>query len=141
MKGTALRSAMTTVAVVGGLIAGVVEAAPASAATYGNVYVSFPTWQGNCPRSGSVYAIGGSVTGEEVPTSWQTSGWDYGDDLIYARVALNKRSRVSVQVWCSKAKPTARPRSISVSHVVIATIKPTRANQTVWVGARGVRYN
>ena len=134
-------SVLVAVAVMAlGMIVGTTQTPQASAATsYGNVYISFPKWQGNCPRGGNVYAIGGSVTGLEVPTSWNARGWDYGDDLIYARVALKKRSQVSAQVWCNQAKPTARPRSISVSHTVIAQIKPTRNGQTVWVGPKGVR--
>jgi len=113
----------------------------AEAATYAYVYISFPTWMGNCPGGGSVRAINGSVTGQNTPNSWNLNEWDMGDDLIYARVALKKPNKVSVGVWCGKAA-RSRPGILArAAHSVSNTITPTRANQTVWVGNRGVRYN
>lgn len=110
-------------------------AAPANAAT-GWIYISFPKWLGNCPAGGSVFAILASVGG-----TWSTGGrFDWGDDLVYAKVNLNQSQSVSAQVWCAKSPGRTKPERFNVSHSVSQTIKPTRNNQTVWVGLNGVRY-
>ncbi len=111
----------------------------AHAAT-GHVYISFPTWQGNCPAGGSVRAINGSVTGTTQVYSWELRNWDVGDDLIYPKVLLNKPNRASVGVWCGK-NASSRPGVLArASHAVSVVVTPKRNNQTIWVGPRGVRY-
>lgn len=112
-----------------------VSVAPAQAAT-GWVYISFPKWLGNCPAGGSVFAILGSVGG-----TWTTGPkYDWGDDLVYAKVNLGANQQVSAQVWCARSPGNSRPSAATVTHSVMRTIKPTRNNQTVWVGLNGVSY-
>lgn len=103
-------------------------ATPAQAVTYGWNYISLPTWAGNCPQGGSVKYL--FVT---IGDSW--SGGDSGDDLVYGRVRLNESQRVTAQGLCYRG---------SVSYWGPAsqqTIRPTRNNQTWWVGPGGVWHN
>ncbi len=104
---------------------------PAQAATYGWVYISMPTWLGNCAfgSAGSVRTINASVG-----NTWSVAG-DTGDDLVYARVLLGQNQQVSYNVFC--AKWPAGSWQAGVGKI----IRPTRNNQTVWVGPAGVRYN
>jgi hypothetical protein len=109
--------------------------AEASQAAYGNVYVSFPTWLGNCPGGGSVtgiYATNGNV--------WSTSGYgDWGDDLIYPRVVMNvgaPYNQINAQLVCSGSYG-GRYYGPAVS----AAIYPTRGGQTFWIGPAGQRHN
>lgn len=111
-------------------------ASPAQAAT-GWVYVSFPKWLGNCPGGGSVFAILASANG-----TWTTGGkFDWGDDLVYAKVNLGRYQEFSAQLWCAKSPGKSKPERFNVSHAVTASIRATRNNQTVWIGPNGVRYN
>lgn len=103
----------------------------ADAATYGWVYISTPTWLANCNwgSNGKVTALLLSVEG-----TWSTTSWDRGDDLVYAKVRLGETQRVSYTAYCNKWPG-------SYQSGVTQTIRPTRSNQTVWIGPAGVRYN
>ena len=114
------------------LAASAVAAPPASAVTYGWVYISTPTWLANCNwgNNGRVTGLHLSVGG-----TWTTpAGGDWGDDLVYARVRLYEYQQVSYSAYCNKWPG-------SWQSGVAQTIRPTRNNQTVWVGPAGVRYN
>jgi hypothetical protein len=106
----------------------IVSAPAASAAPYGWVYISAPTWQGNCSAGGSVVNMNAAVG-----NTW--SGGDAGDDLLYVRVRLNENQQVSYSAFCNKWPVGYWQPGVA------QTIKPTRNNQTVWVGPLGVRYN
>jgi hypothetical protein len=124
------RLATTAAAIMVGVTAALVVVAPAHAAV-GRVYVSLPTWLGNCPNGGSVQYL-------QVST-WATQGSgtaaDYGDDLVYISVGLNMNNTVVAQPLCYKGKETYwGPASSNV-------IRPARTGQTWWVGPAGVRNN
>jgi hypothetical protein len=114
---------------------GALQAGDAEAGPVGYVYIAFPKSKGNCGPAGKVWAIKASVG------ATYTSTWDYGDDLIYAKVTLKQSQSVSAQVWCSQSKPKTKPSRFLMSHAVSQNIKPTRNNQTVFVGPAGVSYN
>lgn len=115
----------------------VVTPGEAQGASVGWAYIAFPTWLGNCGAAGgSVYAVQAMVGGTDV-----TRGFDFGDDIIYAKVKLKQSQDVSAQVWCSQRKPKSKPARFLLSHAVSQKIKPTRDKQTAWVGPGGVRYN
>ena len=81
----------------------------AQAATYGWVYISFPTWLANCES-------GGRVTGVQAYTSYWSTTWDWGEDLVYGKVALNQRNTVPPAGWCrapSSASTCASPATTS----------------------------
>lgn len=100
----------------------------------GNVYVSYPTWLGNCPGGGSVtgiYAASGVL--------WSTPSWgDWGDDLIYPRVNFYTYNPISAQLYCNR--PWYRGGGYW-GPAVQAYIYPTRNGQTFWVGPWGQRHN
>lgn len=106
----------------------------AHAWTASNVYVSYPTWLGNCPGGGNVigiYSASGNL--------WSTPATgDWGDDLIYPRVYLYTSNTISAQVFCS------RPWWKGGNYwgpAVSASITPTRGGQTFWLGPWGQRRN
>jgi hypothetical protein len=107
-------------------------ASAAQAYPYSNVYVSFPTWLGNCPGGGSVTGIFGANG-----NIWSTAG-DWGDDLIYPRVNLNANNAVSAKVFCSR--PLWRGGNYW-GPAVSANIRPTRGGQTFWIGPFGQSHN
>lgn len=111
-------------------IGGLLTATPAHAAT-GNVWVSFPTWLGNCPSGGSVTVIQGHVG-----NLWSTA-WDAGDDLVYPRVNLNQTNTMVANVRCDRALNRGGPYWTPVSW----NFHPTRGGQTWWMGPAGVRSN
>ena len=120
------------VALLAVLATAVITAPSASAATYGWVYISTPTWQGNCNWGSNGRVSGLHLT---VVDSWQTpTAGDWGGDLVYARVRLNQSQQVAYSAFCNKW-PGSWQAGIS------KTIRPTRNNQTVWIGPAGVRYN
>ena len=112
-----------------------VSAPTAHASTgYGYVYVSFPTWLGNCPYGGSVrgiYAANGYL--------WSTPPTgDWGDDLIYPKVLFYSNNPISFQNFCYRPwwqGGTYRAPAWQV------TIYPTRYGQTFWIGPWGQRHN
>jgi hypothetical protein len=106
---------------------------PASAASTGYIYVSLPTWLGNCSLGGSVQYVGMSSF------SNTTSGYssDFGDDLAYLRVGLNESVNLIGQGICYKS---SRPPQYNTP-VVNVWVRPTRHGQTFWVGPGGVRNN
>lgn len=114
-------------AVVIALTVTVVAAPAASAAPLGWVYISTPTWLGNCPAGGSVTQLRAAVG-----NTW--SGGDAGDDLLYVKVRLNENQQVSYTAFCNRWPGYWQPG-------VAQNIRPTRNNQTVWIGPLGVRYN
>src|SRR5215467_2758096 len=75
---------------------GLATTTPASAYSYGWVYLVFPTWEGNCPYGGSVISIHAAVG----PYDDTWSGGDSGDDIIYPRVALGQWNKVDAAVLC-----------------------------------------
>jgi hypothetical protein len=105
-----------------------VVAPPAQATTIGYVYISFPTWEGNCANGGSVKTIWAD-------DAWQTWNGDAGDDLIYGKVALNQTNRINYEVFCAKWPAGYYQAGTSTLFV------PTRNNQTIWVGPAGWTRN
>lgn len=105
-------------------------AAGSRSSTVSNVYISYPTWYGNCPGGGSVtgiYAASGIL--------WSTSpGGDWGDDLIYPKVDLYTYNTISAKLYCRR--PWYRGGGYW-GPAVSATIYPTRGGQTFWVGPLG----
>lgn len=99
----------------------------AQATTFGWVYISFPTWLGNCES-------GGKVTGIVAATDYWSTNWDWGDDLVYGKVALGQRNHVNATVYCNKWPGYYR-------YVFRDDVVPTRNNQTLWVGATGWTRN
>ncbi|MFI5937579.1 hypothetical protein [Actinoplanes sp. NPDC051494] len=113
---------------VGLLASSVPGPAPAQAAGNYWVYISAPTWQGNCPQGGSVKYMWAMIS-----DSW--SGGDAGDDLVYGRAYANVTQDVVTQPTCYNG---------SRSYVGPATshsIRPTRNGQTWWMGPSGVSHN
>ena len=105
-----------------------IAATPAYAVTYGWNYISLPTWAGNCPQGGSVKYLFVAIG-----DSW--SGGDSGDDLVYGRVRLFENQAVTAQGLCyNGSRSYWGPASQQ-------TIRPTRNNQTWWVGPAGVWHN
>uniref|UniRef100_UPI003D8A083A hypothetical protein n=1 Tax=Gordonia sp. B7-2 TaxID=3420932 RepID=UPI003D8A083A len=130
------RSAIAMLVALSIAVGGATVATPPAQAITGWIYISFPKWLGNCPAGGSVFAILAAVG-----NTWTTGGkFDWGDDLVYAKVNLNKSQQVSAQVWCAKKPGKTKPERFPISHAVTQSIKPTRNGQTVWVGLSGVRY-
>ena len=127
------RSAIAAAMAIGGLL---VTSVPADAAD-GYVYVSVPTWLGNCPHGGSVSGVYVAVG-----DTWSTPHTgDWGDDLVWARVRMNvgyPYNAVTAKAYCSR--PWYRGGSYwgpaSQNH-----IRPTRYGQTFWVGPWGQRNN
>lgn len=110
------------------LVTAVASPSAASAASYGWNYISLPTWLNNCPGGGSVKEV--RVV---VGTTW--SGGDAGDDLVYAKVTMNANQTVIATGRCVIGTFSYwGPASSN-------TIRPTRQNQTWWVGPDGVRHN
>jgi hypothetical protein len=101
--------------------------APAQAATMGWVYISFPTWLGNCES-------GGRVTGIQAATDYWSTTWDAGDDLVYGKVALGRKNKVIATLYCNKWPGYYR-------YVARYDVVPTRNNQTLWVGNAGWTRN
>src|SRR5258706_10351037 len=102
-----------------GVGAALVAATPAEAATT-HVYISLPTWLGNCPGGGSVKYLQVSTRAQE------GSGYaaDYGDDLVYISAGRNMDSTVVAQPLCYNGSQTYwGPASSN-------TIRPTRSGQT-----------
>lgn len=133
------RGIVAMLAVMGAFSAlGSIGAAPSQAASYGNAYVSFPTWLGNCPGGGSVTGIYGANS-----NIWSTpAGGDWGDDLIYPRVAMflgAPYNQISAQVFCSR--PWYQGGGGYWGAAVSAGIRPTRNGQTFWIGPAGQRNN
>jgi hypothetical protein len=112
-------------------------AAASSQASYGNVYVSFPTWLGNCPGGGNVVGIYAANS-----YIWSTPATgDWGDDLIYPGVVMfagAPYNQISAQNICSR--PWYRGGNYR-STPVSASIYPTRNGQTFWVGPFGQSHN
>jgi hypothetical protein len=127
------RFTAVVVALLATLGASLATAPAASAAGEAWVYVSTPTWLGNC-------AFGkdkGRVTRllMAVGNTYSSTKWDTGDDIVYAKVILGKKQRVSYEAFCNKKWPGYYQPGVQ------QTITPTRKGQTVWVGPAGVRYN
>lgn len=116
-------------------LAAVLAVAPsgqtAPATSVGWVYVSAPTWLGNCPRGGLVRFLHVSNWGPSVITY----AADGGDDIVYLKVALGESNTLVVAPVCyngTKSWPGA-----SSTH----TIRPKRTKQTFWLGPLGQRSN
>jgi hypothetical protein len=108
----------------------VVLTAPAQAATVGNVYISFPKWEGNCPNGGSVQRIWAS-------DGLQTWNWDAGDDLIYGKVYLGVTNSIQYELFCQTTW-------YGLGYYQPGTwtnFVPTRNGQTIWVGPWGWTRN
>jgi hypothetical protein len=128
---TAMRRAVVTVLSILAMIGAVLVVAEPAQAAGGNgwVYISLPTWLNNCPS-------GGAVRYPRVAVGATWSGGDYGDDLVYAFVVLNTNQTVSGQGLCYFGSTYGYP-----GPAFSQTIRPTRNNQTWWVGPGGVRHN
>ncbi|MFD0267427.1 hypothetical protein ACFVGY_12640 [Streptomyces sp. NPDC127106] len=99
----------------------------AQAASYGWVYISYPKWLGNCPNA--------TVTGIQGYTDYWSTNWDWGDDLVYGKVALGQRNTVIGNLFCK------RPGGGYYQAVARYDVVPTRNGQTVWVGPTGWTRN
>src|SRR3954454_1006579 len=110
-------------------LAGMATAASAAGPVY--VYVSLPTWLGNCPGGGTVRYLD--------VTTWSSSATDhkadYGDDLVYIKAAYRDDTTVVSKPLCYQGSKTYwGPESYR-------TISATRQGQTWWIGPGGVRNN
>ena len=128
MRITGAAASSTAVVVVA--LAALAIAPPASASTMGWVYISTPTWLGNCAdgRDGKVDGLFATVG-----DTWSTNGADLGDDMVYAKVRLGEYQPVSFQVRCSRSAESWQAG-------VGLSIAPTRSGQTVRVAPGVVRY-
>lgn len=115
---------------VGATFASAMPSTPAHAAGKAWVYVSMPTWLGNCPRGGSVKYLNVSTWGSV--TDYRA---DAGDDMVYISTALNESTTVVANGLCYNGKNTYWGPAVSVN------IRATRQNQTFWIGPAGVRNN
>ena len=106
----------------------------AEAATLSNVYVSFPTWLGNCPSGGSVYKIYATIG-----NIWTTPPLgDTSDDLVYPKVYLYQWNKINVQLFCKRPWwKGGNYRGPAYS----ASFYPTRSGQTFWIGPVGQSNN
>lgn len=114
--------------------AAMVGSAGQAAAATSHVYISYPTWLGNCPA-------GGSVTGIHAANGalWSTpTGGDWGDDLIYPKVNLNSYNTISARVYCDRSWWKGVDYWGATTSV---SIRPTRGGQTFWVGPAGKSHN
>ena len=117
------RAAVAAAMAIAAGTATVAAAAPAEAATYGYVYLVTPQWWGWCPNS--------SITFVHFTVAGISDGGDSGDDVVYARVALNQNNNVSMSDACRWSTPMGS----------LATIYPTRNNETFWMGYPGGSYH
>jgi hypothetical protein len=115
---------------VAGAGAAVMPAGTAAASSRAWVYVSMPTWQGNCPRGGSVKYLNVSTWG-----SITDNRADAGDDMVYISTAMNENTTLVAQGLCYNGSATYYGPAVSV------TIRATRQNQTFWVGPGRVASN
>ncbi|HET7129488.1 MAG TPA: hypothetical protein VFJ93_10490 [Gaiellaceae bacterium] len=118
------------VACAAGVLSISVAASTANAWSYGYIYISLPTWEGNClyGQLGHVSIISGAV-------DWMSSvSMDRGDDIVYMRVRLNDWNTVSFTAYCNKWPGYWQPGFSQ-------RIYPTRNNQTYWVGPGGTYHN
>lgn len=107
------------------------SAAPAHAAGSTGVYISLPTWLGNCPAGGSAKYVWASSYSLEA----SSSAGDWGDDIVWLTVASNDYTTIVAQPLCyNGSKSYWGPASSN-------TIYATRWGQTWWVGPAGVRHN
>lgn len=122
---------------VSALVASTAQATSARARTVVGVYISAPTWLGNCANS----KLGGSVKSLWVQVTAPSVGYgaysyaDYGDDIVWAKVVLNVDNTIVAQPKCY-GWWGSRPGAPSMN-----TIRPTRNGQTWWVGPLGTRHN
>lgn len=131
-----LKSLLATLALVVGLVVPMAVVAPAHAATVNggssnaNVYVVVR--DSVCKKSGhKVRAIIGTVSSNR--HSWTLTHYDTGDNIIYPRVRLNTSNSVMLKVRCDKRVAGVFWQMQSYPTINVA-IKPTRHNQTIWVG-------
>jgi hypothetical protein len=74
------------------------------------------------------------VTGIVAATDYWSTNWDWGDDLVYGKVALGQRNNINATVYCNKWPGYYR-------YVFRNDVVPTRNNQTLWVGVGGWTRN
>lgn len=110
---------LSTIALLGG--GGLVTASTASAAPYGNVYLVVSN--ANCVGGGTVIYVGGAVD-----NVW--SGGDWGDNVIYPRVDLNRTNTFNGRAYCDR--PWWDARGDYWINVVWKQFYPTRTGQTFW---------
>ena len=122
------RKAITTAVAAAALLLGMGSAQSASAATNG-VYIVTPKSWGWCPniKNQKNYVSFVSVTNHSNGYS-QT---DFGDDIGWTSVNLNKRNSIQVNVGCSLGHGS---RGITVD------ITPRRHKQAWYVGPTGVTW-
>ena len=129
-----LRSMLTALVLVLGLLVPTAVMAPAQAATVSggssNANVYLVVRDSVCKKSG-VKARGIIGTVMTSRHSWTLTHYDMGDNIIYPRVRLNTTNKVILKVKCQKR--TVFWRDVSLRDVVV-NIKPTKHKQTIWVG-------
>ena len=105
---------------------------PAAQASYaGYIYISVPSWAGNCPSGGSPIGAYGVV-------DVMGQAMDFGDDLVYVRARIGDYNTITARAYCSRSwsnwvpywGPTSQHR-----------IYVNRNGQTVWQGPFGVWKN
>lgn len=66
------------------------------------------------------------------PTGWTSRKWDFGDNIIYPKVRLNRQNTFRGQIACQRKYG---PSWITVGYrTVVQNFKPTRHKQTIWLG-------
>jgi hypothetical protein len=92
--------------------------------------VSFPAWEGNCPggHADVIWAANGDI--------WSVNA-DRGDDLIYGKFYLYQSNVLSYTLYCKRS--WWQPGYYQPGYQV--TLRPTRSNQTFWVGPWGQTHN
>ena len=107
--------------------------APTASAASGHIYISMPTWLGNCPGGGSVRYL--QVSTWSFGSGGTDRKADFGDDLVHISAGLREDVQVTAKAICYNGKKTYH--APGVSHM----IRPARAGQTWWIGPAGVRKN
>ena len=94
------------------------------------MYICYPNWAGNASQGGSVVGINAQVS-----DTWCTpGGGDWGDNIIYAKVHMNRSNPVSSQNF---AKMGIVYRDVPFQQ----SICPTRNNMCFYIGPWGSWHN
>jgi hypothetical protein len=99
---------------------GVIAPPEASAYPYGNVYLVVGNW--NCVGGGKVTGVFGAV--DQVWT-----GGDWGNNIIYPRVDLNRTNTFNGRAYCDRPWYQGPDYWINVTWW---RFYPTRTGQTFW---------
>lgn len=121
----------TTLAVFAFLVGSLFTAAPAQAAD-GWVYVVVNDRVCNALPGTNLKARG--IIGNVTPTSWTSTRWDRGDNIIYPKVRLGIKNTATLSVECYKKPAWYLPYvHVGFAHVQ-QSFTPKFHNQTIWLG-------